>query len=199
MATAVDLQQQLSLAKIIFLPAALSPLKQHSLASKHRVAMLQLALADHERFALDSRELNRPPPSYTIDSLKQLRQEHGSQQPLAFIMGMDSFLNLTKWQQWQQLTDYAHLIIVTRPHYNPNFSPELHEWTNNHRCNDRQLLEYQANGLVFFATTQPYAISSSEIRAAIASGQPNNPALPLAVARYIQHHQLYGATATHES
>ena len=199
LATANELVKHFSLQKLYFLPAYLSPLKRQSLASHHRVAMLQLAIAGSPQLAIDDRELQRPPPSYTIDTLKALRQEHGERQPLAFIMGMDSFLTLPQWQQWQQLTDYAHLIIVTRPGYTPDFCRELQEWTNKHRCNRRQMLQCEVKGYLYFVTTSPYAISSSAIRAQLAHDKTAHPMLPPAVADYIYHHHLYGVTASNES
>ena len=97
LATACFLTDYLALEKLYFLPAYLSPLKTQSLASQHRVAMIKLAIAPLSKLGIDERELLRPPPSYTIDTLKNLRQQYGQQQPIAFIMGMDSFLNLTKF------------------------------------------------------------------------------------------------------
>lgn len=199
LATANELVDSLNLQKLYFLPACLSPLKSQSLASHHRVAMLQLALQDYPPLAVDSRELDRPPPSYTIDTLKELRQLHGPTQPLAFIMGMDSFLALPHWHQWQHLTDYAHLIVVTRPGYMPDFAPELQEWTNKHRCNELQMLQYKVGGCIHFVTTRPYAISSSEIRARLPDDKTAILMLPPAVADYIYHHHLYGVTASNES
>jgi nicotinate-nucleotide adenylyltransferase len=121
LATAAELVKTLSLKKLVFLPAALSPLKTQSLASRHRIAMIQLAIQDNAQFELDEQELHRPQPSYTIDTLRSLRTTVGATQPLAFILGMDSFLSLQQWRDWQQLTDFAHLIIVSRPNYAPTF------------------------------------------------------------------------------
>ena len=199
LATARELAEYFALARLVFLPAALSPLKQQSLTREHRVAMLKLAIEDDSIFALDEQELHRPQPSYTIDTLRSLRIQYETQQPLAFIMGMDSFLSLPKWRDWQQLTDFAHLIVVARPDYDAQFSTELQAWLNNRRCNDRLLLEYQPHGLVYFVATHPHAVSSTDIRARLALGQNTSATLPARVAAYIQQHHLYGATATNES
>ena len=199
LAAARELVDVFALATLVFLPAALSPLKQQSLASLHRVAMLKLAIQDDSVFAIDEQELHRPQPSYTIDTLRTLRTQYGVQQPLAFIMGMDSFLSLPKWRDWQQLTDFSHLVVVSRPDFDAQFSTELQAWLNNRRCNDRLLLEYQPHGLVYFVATQPYAVSSTDIRARLALGQNTSATLPARVAAYIQLHHLYGATATNES
>lgn len=199
LATAKFLVDYFQLDKLIFLPAYLSPLKSQSLAAHHRAAMLKLAIAGEDTFAVDEQELLKPSPSYTINTLKNLRQHHVSAQPLAFVMGMDSFLSLPKWYLWQQLTDFAHLIVVNRPNYAPIFSTELQQWLNKHRCNDRQLLEYQSAGLVYFVDSPLYAISSTEIRMALQQGQTTHQYLTPAVADYIYHHHLYGATASNES
>ncbi len=199
LAAARELVDVFALATLVFLPAALSPLKQQSLAIQHRVAMLKLAIEDDRIFAIDEQELHRPQPSYTIDTLRTLRTQYGVQQPLAFIMGMDSFLSLPKWRDWQQLTDFSHLVVVSRPDFDAQFSTELQAWLNNRRCNDRLLLEYQPHGLVYFVATQPYAVSSTDIRARLALGQNTSATLPARVAAYIQLHHLYGATATNES
>ena len=199
LATAQYLIKHLALKKLYFLPAYLSPLKSHSLDSTHRVAMLNLAIINEPKLAIDTRELLRPPPSYTIDTLKALRLEYGHELPLAFIMGMDSFINLPKWHNWQQLTDFAHLIVVSRPTYTPIFSTELQQWLNKRRCNEPLMLEYQAAGLIYFVDTKPYNLSSTQLRATIASRQTTQQELPQSVIDYIYQHHLYGATATNES
>lgn len=197
--TAQELIQQLHLHQLTLLPAARSPLKEQGNANaQQRLRMIELALADDSQLHVDARELLRPPPSYTIDTLKALRIEHGPQQPLAFIMGMDSFLSLPQWKDWQQLTDYAHLIVVTRPHYDAILSPELASWYQLHRCNEQHLLEYAPHGQVLLLRTTPYAISSTLLRSALARGEMP-PELPNAVLTYIQQQSLYRASPTNES
>ncbi len=71
-ATAEELLARLPFREIRLLPAARSPLKQRSLADHHRLAMLKLALAGHAGLGVDDRELRRPPPSYTIDTLQDI-------------------------------------------------------------------------------------------------------------------------------
>lgn len=199
LATAKFLVDYFQLNKLVFLPAYLSPLKSQSLAAHHRAAMLKLAIKDNNIFALDEQELLQPSKSYTINTLKNLRDHYGSTQSLAFVMGMDSFLSLPQWHLWQQLTDFAHLIVVNRPDYAPIFSTELQQWLNKHRCNDRQMLEYQPAGLVYFVDSPLYTISSTQIRMALQQGQTTHQDLTPAVADYIYHHHLYGATASNES
>ena len=197
--TAIELADRLQLDRLFLLPAGQSPLKPPGAPAIHRMAMLQLAVGSDSRLAVDGRELIRPYPSYTIDTLRDFRQQTGHHTPILFILGMDSFLSLERWHHWQSLTDFAHLLVVTRPGHVARLQTGLAEWLNGHRCEDPHLLEYSASGQVAFIETRPHDVSSSAIRKALAAGiTPESLPLPAAVARYIRQHQLYGATSTHE-
>lgn len=194
-ATAEELQSRFSFREIRFLPAARSPLKSARTADAHRLAMLELALTGKQGLTIDSRELQRPPPSYSIDTLRELRAELGPEQVLVFILGMDSFLELPRWKDWQQLTGYAHLLVVSRPGSQPLFSPDLNDWLEKHRITHAQSLESRPLGGVLLLETAPYAIASRDIRAAIASGQDTSRWLNPAVRDYIEQHRLYSGDA----
>lgn len=205
--TAQELLQRLPLAQLSLLPAARSPLKAAGGATaQQRLHMLQLAIAGMAGLpglCIDDRELQQPPPSYTINTLRALRAQYGPTQPLLFVMGMDSYASLPQWRDWQQLTDVAHLLVVSRPGEAwPDDTwptdPQLRAWTNSHRCADAQLLEYRAHGLLLFLRTTAHAVSSTAIRAALHQGTVP-VGLPAAVAAYIQQQRLYGATPVNES
>jgi nicotinate-nucleotide adenylyltransferase len=98
--------------QVSLLPNARSPFKSQSLAPKHRLAMLKLAVQDTP-IRVDELEIWQPPPVYTIDSVRTLRQRY-PQDVLIFIMGMDSARSLDKWKQGLQLTDYVHLWVFDR-------------------------------------------------------------------------------------
>ncbi|MFP5465722.1 MAG: nicotinate-nucleotide adenylyltransferase, partial [Gammaproteobacteria bacterium] len=152
-ATAEELLARLPFREIRLLPAARSPLKDRSLADHHRVAMLKLALAGHAGLGMDDRELRRPPPSFTVDTLRDIRRELGRATPLAFIMGMDSFVALPRWKDWQRLTEYAHLVVVSRPGQHPALAPELADWLEKHRIEDAESLESRPFGGVLLVET----------------------------------------------
>lgn len=197
-AAAEELQSSLPLREIRFLPAACSPLKSDHTVDTHRLAMLELALKGKQGLTIDTRELHRPPPSYSIDTLRELRAELGPVLPLVFILGMDSFLELPRWKDWQDLTDYAHLLVVTRPDSPPVFSPLLAAWLEKHRITDAQSLESRPLGGVLLVETTPHAVASRDIRAAIASGQDTSHWLNPAVRDYIEQHRLYPGDADPE-
>lgn len=186
--------------RLDFLPAARSPLKGHGAPAADRLTMLRLALAGEPKLGVDTRELDRPPPSFTIDTLRSVRRETGPDRSIAFILGLDSLLALSRWRDWRLLTDEAHLIVVHRPGERWNPSPELAEWLNGRRCDDPDLLECSPCGRVFVVDIPPRDVSSTAIRHALARGDaPETLPLPSAVARYIrQHPLLYGAAPAHE-
>ncbi len=191
LALAAALLTALPLAELRFLPAARSPLKPAATADRHRLAMLQLALTGKQGLTIDTRELDRPPPSYTVDTLRALRAELGPAQPLAFIMGMDSFLELPRWKEWQALADLAHLVIVNRPGSPVALPPVLADYAEKRRLATPALLESRPAGGVLFIDTPPHAIASRDIRAALRAGAGTDDWLPGAVRDYIAEHHLY--------
>lgn len=202
-ATAEELLERLPFAEIRLLPAARSPLKPASTANPHRLAMLRLALEGKQGLTIDDRELHRPPPSYTVDTLREIRAELGPEQPLAFIMGADSFAGLPLWKDWQSLTDYAHLLVVSRPGSTAAPSPALAHWWEKHRIAPGEPLESRPRGKVLMVETRPHAIASREIRAALQHRGPDGQHEPRATSRwlnpavrdYIDRHHLYAGDA----
>jgi nicotinate-nucleotide adenylyltransferase len=189
--TLAELQGRLPFTEIRVLPAARSPLKPGPAADQHRQAMLELALAGHPGLVLDTRELRRPPPSYTIDTLRELRAETGPGTPLVFIMGLDSLLDLPRWKDWQQLTRHAHLLIVSRPGTAPVFAPALEAWLKSVRTTGAELLQSSPGGRVLFMDTCPWPVASRDLRLALGQGADLGSSLDPAVLDYIHHHQLY--------
>ena len=80
-----------------------------------RAHMLDLAVAGDPRLRVDRRELERPGPSWTVDTLELLRGELGADAPLALLLGEDSFRSLPDWREWRRLPALAHLIVAGRP------------------------------------------------------------------------------------
>jgi nicotinate-nucleotide adenylyltransferase len=94
----------LGLDRVLFIPAAISPLKQDRkpIEDRHRVEMLKLAISGVEYFGVDERELHRGGVSYTIDTLRELKEEHGGAE-LYFIMGSDSLADFGRWRSTDRL------------------------------------------------------------------------------------------------
>ena len=181
-------------SQVVWIPAALSPLKTGSVASAdQRRDMLQQMLANvgEPHWQLDDSELAAPPPSYTINTLRRWRAQIGPSTPLAFLMGRDSLLQLPRWQDWQKLTDYAHLLIARRPDCSEQLTEPLKSWLENRQLGGPELLQSRPSGSVVLLETPLRPISSSDLRASLADQRQTEDWLMPGVRDYIDQHGLY--------
>lgn len=103
-------------AEVALLPARDPPHKDATHAdAEQRAQLLALAIAGEDRLSVDRRELRRAGPSYSVDTLTELRKERGEAAPLAWLLGADSLLRLHTWHRWRELFQLAHVICVQRP------------------------------------------------------------------------------------
>ena len=192
---AEELVERLALAEVRFVPARVPPHRDApNVTPAHRLEMVRLALAGNARFRLDDRECRREGPSYTVDTLRALRDELGLNQPVCLIMGVDAYLGLSTWSRWLQLYDLAHLVVAQRPGFVLDtcaMPDELARQTTARLCRDASALQGQASGRVLAVDVPPLAISATAIRAAIAAGRNARYLLPDAVLDYIDRHRLY--------
>jgi nicotinate-nucleotide adenylyltransferase len=196
--SASELAKRLSAQHTWLLPAKLSPLKQRThVSDQHRLKMLQLATCEYPDLKIDEREMHREGASYSHKTLKELRAEVGPNISVVFAMGMDSFNHLDRWNQWQNLTDHAHLAVFSRPGYSGQFSPALNDWLAPRRIERPEQLLTRPHGLIWLTELTPFAISSTQLREQL-SQQPNLNALsswtPTSVASYILENHLYGVS-----
>lgn len=105
------------LDRVLFVPAGRSPFKDKEPAASaaDRLAMLRLAVGDDARFAVDEREVKRPPPSYTIDTLRDLRKEHGADVELVLLLGIDALAGFPGWREVSEIVRMAEIGVVARP------------------------------------------------------------------------------------
>ena len=187
---AMAVRDALDLERVDLIPAAQSPLKdQATVDAAHRLAMLDLAVADLKGVAVDARELGRPGPSYTVDTLEGLRHEYGAERPLVWIMGADILSTLPRWSRWRALLDFAHVVVIGRPDAEPHPS-EVSDWLSKHKVDKAGLLSRPGGGV--FSLAQPLLdISSSDIRTMIAEGRDPRFLLPEGVMEYISNHALF--------
>ena len=192
---ALELKEQLGLESVHLLPCHIPPHRAEPHASaEQRQSMLQLAIEREPGLQLDRRELERDGPSYMVDTLRSLREQHGEEQPLCLIIGGDAFLGLPSWYHWQELIQLAHIVVAHRPGWQlheDELGPELQQLLRQHRVDDIQALHRQpAGGLLLQAVTQ-LAISATEIRQSVAAGRSANYLMPQAVWDYIRQQNLY--------
>lgn len=185
-------------ANVALLPAADPPHKASTHAdAAQRAAMLDLAIAGEPGLAVDRRELRRAGPSYSVDSLRELRAELGPSQPVAWLVGSDSLAQLQTWHRWRELFEHAHILAVERPgsridagwleRHAPAVLAEISP--RERRCDT--LAQAPAGGYAVFPLVRQRRESSSDIRRRIAAGEPWRDLVPAAVADYIQRQGLY--------
>ena len=187
---AIAVREHLGLERVDLLPAAQSPLKgAATVTAADRLAMLEAAVLNVPGLGVDARELAREGPSYTVDTLIELRGEVGQARPLIWIVGTDILPALPKWSRWQELLELAHLVILERPGAD---SPPLAvtQWLDQHRIDQNALLTTAAGGVM--TLDQPVLdIASSDIRALLAAGRDTRFLLPEVVMEYIKRHKLF--------
>jgi len=170
-------------ADVRLIPASVPPHRDQPIASAaERAAILRAALQGQDRLVADERELRRDGPSWTIDTLIELRDEIGPERPLVLLVGADAFLALSSWHRWGELFDYAHIGVLTRPgHEIATLPTELRIKVASRRTNDVNALLAAPSGRVLPMPVTPLEISATEVRAVLAAGGEPRYLLPDAV------------------
>jgi nicotinate-nucleotide adenylyltransferase len=147
----------------------------------HRLAMTQLAFENLPRIVVDDRELQRPGPTFTIDTLQALQAENSGSQLYLFI-GADQFFSFRQWHKWQQILEVAIICIADRAQST---------------LAQTQFDAYAPHNHRFFTLRLPLmSVSATQVRQLMALGaaaaEEVAKLVPEPVARYISRHQLYG-------
>jgi len=191
--SAVELRETLGFDEIRFVPCHVPPHRAAPIASaSQRLRMLELALEGEPGLTVDSRELQRDAPSYSIDTLTALRAELGPDTALSLVMGMDAFEHLDSWHRWRELRDYAHIVVIARPGSALPQTGAVAEWLSAHRA-AAETLQQRCCGSVVCVELTPWPISATAIRGTIGNGRSPRYLLPDAVWRYIRQQRLYQA------
>jgi nicotinate-nucleotide adenylyltransferase len=192
LAIAFDALTLLSLDEVRLVPCHRPPHRNApALASSQRADLLQLAVQDCDGLSVDTRELAREQASYTVTTLKSVREEVGEQVSIVFIMGADAFAQLDTWYEWQRLRELAHIVVMARPNSAQPAHAELQQWLQ-HK-DDGGIVHQQCSGSVIMLQQRELDISATKIRQGLFRGEVGALAqMPKAVADYITAHQLYG-------
>ncbi|SNX29232.1 nicotinate-nucleotide adenylyltransferase [Polynucleobacter meluiroseus] len=118
------------------------------------------------QIGIDRLEIDRIGPSYTLDTVKTLRTRYSSETSLIWLMGADSLLNLATWHSWQELLDYVHLSVASRPHHSlgSELSPEIKSFLDAHRSQSAADLENTPFGRIYLDESLSVDLSSTDIR-----------------------------------
>ena len=166
-------------AQVRLMPANTPPHRPAPIAdAQQRVRMLEAALAGQDRLVLDTRELRRDGPSYTVDTLCELRAEWSASQPLILLLGTDAFTGLATWHQWRSLFDLAHIVVLTRPGHTAPLPAELAEEIAPRQASTAKELRQSAAGKVLNLPVTPLEISARAVRALLAAGREPRWLLP---------------------
>ena len=197
---ALEAQEHLKLDQVRLIPLNIPPHRDKPVASStHRRNMLELALAGEPGLSIDLRELESTDISYSINTLKSLRNELADDS-LCLILGRDAFNKIDSWKDWQELLHYAHIIVANRPgnlagESNNGLSAELEAWIEKHRTSDKTLLKNNLFGHIYFMNIPMLDISSSMIRQCYSKNKPVDKLLPETIQTYIKENYLYLDTA----
>lgn len=180
---AADARRKLKLSYVLFVPAGKPWLKLKEEGQitdgKHRLAMVRLAIKGNPYFKVSTIELDRPGPSYSIDTVLELKSKLGSRAEIYFIVGPDALAELPRWKEPGRLLEACQVVAIERPGYD--------------RVNLRTLARSVpgASKRIMKLDVPQIDISSTEIRKRVAQGQSIRRLVPEAVEKYIQKHKLY--------
>jgi nicotinate-nucleotide adenylyltransferase len=197
---ATELAEAFRLEQVLFIPAGLPYHRgrdAHATAEQ-RLTMVKLATQRDARFGVDERELKREGPTYTFDTLSEIRKERGPEVPLVFLLGSDTFAQIDTWHRWTELFELAHFAVAIRA--------DDQQWASKGpgafpagvgprvTLNLRELLGLPAGRIMTFSMT-PLAISSTAMRSLVREDGSVRYLTPDPVAEYIRSHKLYQSPA----
>jgi nicotinate-nucleotide adenylyltransferase len=201
---ALELVEALRLDHLRLIPSGLPPHREApQVGARERLAMVEVAAAGEAAFVVDDRELRREGPSYTLDTLKSLREEF-PQQPMALIVGADAFREFDTWHEWRSIIDYAHIVVMQRPlllptdakhpQARPPMSAELQAFVAAHRVESIDALHVGRHGCILNQNVTQLDISATRIRELIGAGKSARYLMPDSVWRLICDKGFYRNT-----
>lgn len=199
---AEEVFQQQKLSKVIFIPTGISPHKESIdlIDASHRYHMVKESISDNEHFEISDLEIKRLGKSYTIDTIRTLKEIYGEKQNLYLIIGSDMLHEINTWKDVDILSGLCRFIVVNR------FPVPIHENSHNShlpfikgepysfsRAKDEMRLENKEKKGIerLKVLIPPIGISSTEIRDRLCSGRSIRYLVPRCVEDYIKAHNLY--------
>lgn len=189
--SAFELLQALRLSEVRFVPSADPPHRDSTAApAEMRYRMVEVAVAGQPGFAVDDCEFRRDGPSYTIDTLTAIREEHPGVS-LCLITGMDAYLGLTSWHRWDEILNLAHIIVAHRPGWKLPETGELGQLLAANGTTSVDDLHGSPCGRIYDHAVTQLEIASTEIRELIAEGRDPRFLMPDAVREVIVESGCY--------
>lgn len=171
--------RSLALERVLFIPAGNPWLKagRRIAPARHRLAMARLAIAGCPRFEASDMEAERPGPTYTADTLAELRERFGADAALYLILGMDAARDMSRWHHPERVLSMCEVVAIPRGDADGGDAKDGGG--------------APPSGIRVLRDAPRLAVSSTAIRAGIAAGLPIGDDVPGAVADYIRRHGLY--------
>ncbi|WP_293745711.1 nicotinate-nucleotide adenylyltransferase [uncultured Paraglaciecola sp.] len=194
----LEAAEKANIKKVALMPCYIPSHKNPaSASSEDRLKMVELICDDYPLFYPDSRDIKRGKPTYSVDSLTEIREANPTT-PLCFFIGTDSLKNLFTWHDWPTLFSLCHFIVcdrqgesVTDSNQNSEHQQQLQTLLNKRQVFNPIDLHKSLAGHIFVANTQTLTISSSDIRQQLANAQSSEAFIPPKILDYIHQHKLY--------
>jgi len=197
----IDIARRVSevfeIEKVVFIPAQMAPHKigRPVTPSVHRYAMLALATQDDPQLSISTFELDDPDRRYTVDTVAHFQRRLGNETELFFIMGADSWSEITSWREWERLLTMTNHIVVTRPGFEPTIA---HVGAVGERIVDLRGAATEAatsrtTPRIYFTDAVMKDVSATRIRRLASEGRTGEltDLLPPAVLEYIKKYGIY--------
>jgi nicotinate-nucleotide adenylyltransferase len=190
-----ELSKQFRLDEFVFIPAFHAPHKKDKKPTSpfHRFAMLALATNDEPKIEISKMELEAPHKPYTHETLSTLKNDLPEAQ-IFFVMGADSWADITTWREWEKVLTLVNIIVITRPDYEIAFSHVTDEIR-------RRIVDLRAksdselaisDSKIYISDAVHIDISATEIRQKIKENAADwRECVPAEVAKYIEKYELY--------
>ena len=192
-----SVQKLFELDEMILIPACVPPHKRGAAVTSafHRFAMLALATEADEQLTVSTVELDQPDRPYAVDTVARMQQMLGPDCRLFFVMGADSWSEITTWREWQRLLKMCDHIVATRPGYEMPTDKDRGSVVDLRRKDPQaiQAIVYDSQSPQVFVTDAVFEdVSATAIRAAAKNGQRQLATMvPPEVANYIEKYELY--------
>ena len=191
--SALEVREALGLDTLHMVPAPQPPLRDTPQVSPaQRLSLLRAGIGDAPGLVADDRELHRDGPSYSVDTLAELRQQYGDAVPLVMVIGYDAFLRLAHWDRPEQVFSLAHLVVIARPGYQSPWPSALTELVDDREVSSvSELMARTRGGVLRLELPSLMAISATYIRQRLKEGKSVRYLVPEAVEQAIFHERLY--------
>lgn len=192
--TALELKQALDLDEMRLVPCRVPAHRnQPHYQALDRLHMVELAVAGEDELICDDREVQREGVSYMVDTLQSLRDELGAHVSLSLVLGMDSFITLPTWHEWEQIPQLANLIVAARPGVEGPDQGIMERFLHARETQLADELKASAFGRVLVQRMTPLDISATRIRQLIAQKRSPRYLLPDPVWDYMKQQHLSDA------